>query len=186
MSADVIDLETWRDVVTMPGIYEVSNLGRVRACPRLDSSGRRRPGGLLKPWVNGDGYRHITLSLDGRQRTVKVAKLVAMSFCGHRPSLDHDVLHNDGNKLNDRAANLRWGTARENAADAAQHGVIKRGERHWKAKLTAADVAMIRQDRRPSRQVARAHGIADRTVRDIRDCRSWQHLPPCQELAAAA
>lgn len=182
VTAVVVPFERWRPVVTHPGLYEVSNLGRVRSCERLDAIGRHRAGRLLAPWINGHGYRHVTVSVDGRQETMKVAKLVAMAFCGPRPSLEHDVLHGDGQKTNDRAGNLRWGTARENAADAKRHGAVRCGEQHGRSKLSTADVASIRQDLRPTGQVARDFGIAARTVRDVRSCRTWRHLP----LAAAA
>ena len=79
---------------------------------------------------------------------------------------DPAILHGNGTKLDDRTTNLRWGTARENAADVSRHGTIRRGEPHGGARFSVADVASIRQDPRPTRQVAQHFGIGDRGVRD--------------------
>lgn len=118
LAAGVTD-ELWRPAPGFPG-YEVSNLGRV-------ASLRRRPRRILSPYLNprqAHGYFHVTLSCDseGRRRRPSVHRLVAEAFHGAAPSPDHQVRHLDGNRFNNTAANLAWGTASENRLDRVRHG----------------------------------------------------------------
>jgi hypothetical protein len=105
---------------------------------------------------------------------VKVAKLVCAAFCGPRPSLRHWALHRNGDRLDDRAANLYWGTPAQNVADARRHGTFNP---YGGRKVTPDQVQAIRLDRRPACQVAADFGISRFSVHDIRQRRSWRHLP---------
>jgi hypothetical protein len=110
--------EEWKEIPDSGGRYAVSNLGRVRG-----------PRGLMKPGTNTNGYRHVNVLLDGRRRTAKIHRLVAVAFVpGQQPG--YDVCHNDGDKLNNRAGNLRWGTRSENILDQVSMG------RHRSARKT--------------------------------------------------
>jgi hypothetical protein len=82
-----------------------------------------------------------------------VHRLVCEAFEGLPPSPDHEVRHLDGDRLNNHATNLRWGTRQENVRDTIRHGRawsqdpnrdIRRGSRIGTAKLTEADVVEIR------------------------------------------
>ncbi len=107
--------ETWKPIAGFEGRYEVSDLGRVRS---LDREGVRngRPvrfkGRVLKPGLDGDEYLHVSL---GAGTIRKVHRLVAQAF---KPNPDNlpEVDHEDTNKTNCAAANLRWCTTRQNAA----------------------------------------------------------------------
>lgn len=92
--------------------YEVSNLGRVRS---------RRFGKMkvLRAGLSRTGYLTVSLSVARNcQVSFYVHRLVAQAFAtGSGPM----ALHRDGNRLNNRADNLRWGTAKENAADRERH-----------------------------------------------------------------
>jgi hypothetical protein len=46
-----------------------------------------------------------------------VAQLVCAAFHGPKPFAKAEALHGDGNCLNDRPGNLRWGTHKENMED---------------------------------------------------------------------
>lgn len=102
--------ESWKPVPDYEDRYEVSNLGRVRS---------RR--GVRKLGKNTNGYAHVHLSGGGRSEMVKVHRLVARVFVpGEEPGLD--VCHIDGDKLNNSAANLRWGTRSSNIRDQVRMG----------------------------------------------------------------
>lgn len=49
-------VEIWKDVAGFEGLYEVSNLGRVKSIPR-----EKTKGGLLKQYVDRYGYMKIVL-----------------------------------------------------------------------------------------------------------------------------
>lgn len=117
--------EEWRPIPGWEGLYEVSNLGRVKSCPR-EVQGRpgrkpyKRPGQLRKPSVNSTGRLQVGLSAPGRKWfNMKVHRAVALAFLGPAPE-GCEVCHNDGNPMNNRLDNLRWGTKKENSADAVR------------------------------------------------------------------
>lgn len=95
--------EIWRDIAETTG-YQVSNLG--------DVMGRR--GKLLTPHVNQFGYKTVSPLVAGRAAYRQVHRLVAIAFIPNPGKLPL-VNHIDGNRLNNRADNLEWVTAKQNA-----------------------------------------------------------------------
>ena len=78
-------MEQWRSVKGYEGLYEVSNLGNVRSVDRAtihkDGKQTTHKGKLLKIGTDSrKGYRIVYLSKDGKKRTVKVHRLVAIAF----------------------------------------------------------------------------------------------------------
>lgn len=113
--------EEWRAIPGYEGIYEVSDLGRVRSLARIDAQGNRRSGKVLSPDVRPSGHLRVTLSLDGRTKRRWVHHLVLTEFVGPRPP-DTEACHNDGNPANNTSSNLRWDTKSANALDRVRHG----------------------------------------------------------------
>lgn len=111
--------EIWRTLPDWEGIYEVSDSGRVRSLDRITSRGRLR-GRVLSPGIS-NGYLTVCLSGDGRRRTAKVHTLVAETFLGPRPA-DRVVCHGNGDKTDNRLANLRYDSPSENVRDVVRHG----------------------------------------------------------------
>lgn len=108
--------EVWRAVPQYEGLYEVSNLGRLRSLPRATTRGR-----LLKQRVIVGKYLGTALSQEGREVNRLTHHLVAAAFLGSRPE-GADVRHLDGNAANNCADNLAYGTHAENMRDMVQHG----------------------------------------------------------------
>lgn len=124
----------------------------------------------LLPPVHGDGYRYVTLHPGNRSR--KVAVLVCAAFCGVR-ARGQVCRHLNGDRADDRAANLVWGTPGENMKDRDEHGRTARGERNGFAKLTAVQVRAIKSWRGTESQTATARRFSQedlrmRSVRRIR------------------
>lgn len=106
---DVSELtpETWRSV---PGFerYLVSDQGRVAR--------------LMKPVSDRYGYLGFVLTgLGAIKKHLKLHVIVAAAFIGPRPA-GMEVCHNDGNKLNNAASNLRYDTRLANEQDKRKHG----------------------------------------------------------------
>ncbi len=106
--------EIWRDVPSVPGIL-VSSEGRVMYLPHREAmprGGTRPYGGqpTFGTWSKVDG-RFISL-IHGK--THKVHRLIAEAFHGAPPFDGAVVMHLDENAANNRAANLQWGTQKEN------------------------------------------------------------------------
>lgn len=124
--------EEWRPIIGWEGLYEVSDLGRVRGVPRsqvrLGKTGKpttfRYGYKLLSPGKKDTGYLLVVLSdmTNNRQKVAGVHRLVCEAFHGPRPDWDYEVAHGDHDKRNNSAANLRWATHRENIQDSVRDG----------------------------------------------------------------
>lgn len=105
--------EVWKPIEGYEGLYEVSNLGRVRSLEFRNGSGRHRRITVLSPTDNGHGYKIIGLLVNGKRKNHYVHRLVAKAFVPNPDSLpviDH-IDHDRGNNVAD---NLRWMTQGDN------------------------------------------------------------------------
>lgn len=126
------------------------------------------------------GYQSYLLreSLLGRRCNRKGHTLVLEAFVCPRPD-GMLCRHLDGNPANNRLSNLCWGTIHENAADSIKHGTQRRGSGQFLAKLTEADIPVIRQliaDGMPGSRIARKYGVTNRVIYLIADRKNWTHV----------
>ena len=130
--------EEWRAVAGYEGLYEVSNLGRVRSLGRtinrMTRWGTVKPytikPRILKPLHSQGDYCYVHLfDKDGTSTNHKVHRLVAKFFVPNPDNLN-EVNHIDEDKDNNRADNLEWVTQTANV----NHGTaIHRKKKHPKA-----------------------------------------------------
>lgn len=100
--------EEWRDIKGYEGLYQVSNLGRVKSLKRIVRAGKNKQrivnGKILSPWKTSHGYLSVSL---GRNNKFAVHRLVAIAFI-ENPHNYPDVNHKDENKTNNILENLEW------------------------------------------------------------------------------
>lgn len=160
--------ETWRPVVDGPA-YEVSSLGRVRSV----ATGRVL---RARPCKGRGGHLQVQLGRAGGNRYVHA--LVLEAFVGPRP--DGAVArHLDGDPTNNRPGNLAWGTVQENQADTVRHGRTTRGEKNPRARLTAEDVAAIREARTRGeslKALAARYGVRESCISRAASGKRWGHV----------
>lgn len=114
--------EVWKDVVGYEGVYQVSNLGRVKSLPKRDRLGRYYPEKIKSQVNNGTGYLVVNLKHNGTQRMRTVHRLVAEAFLTN-PNGFSDVNHIDGNKRNNQLDNLEFCTRQANMIHARRMGL---------------------------------------------------------------
>ena len=110
--------EIWKSVPGYIGLYEVSNIGRVRTVEGKETHsvrhGVRRWKSRVLREKNPKG-RDVRVSLwkDKKEKSFLVHRLVAMAFLPN-PDNKATVNHKDGNPRNNHVTNLEWATYKEN------------------------------------------------------------------------
>lgn len=163
--------EVWTVIESYPH-YQISTLGRV-----LGKNGKP-----LRPAPNSKGYLSVCLYGPEKRTSLLVHRLVLEAFVGPCPD-GMESLHGDGNKLNNRLDNLRWGTSAANHADKFRHGTdnrskVSRGEFHG-TKLVERDVIEIRQAVAAGQSyssLSKRYGVGGGTIREAATGISWSHL----------
>jgi len=111
--------EIWKDIENFSGIYQVSNLGRVKTLPRMvwNHNGYyiRKPQ-LLTQRTNYKGYLVVSLTKEhSNDKNVFVHRIVAKAFIQNpKPSEYDQINHIDGIKTNNHVDNLEWCTSKYN------------------------------------------------------------------------
>lgn len=102
--------EKWKDIDGYSGLYQVSNLGRIKSLERLDKlTGIKVPEKILKTANRdkGSNYQRVGLSKDGKNKHFYVHRLVATAFIKN-PNNYTDVNHLNEIKSDNRLENLEW------------------------------------------------------------------------------
>lgn len=174
-------MEEWKAIDGFLGLYEVSNLGRVRSLDRIvpTTRGQRHfHSYILSQTTDKKGYKTVLLCKDGKQRTKKVHRLVAQAFIPNNDLLKQ-VNHKDGNKSNNNVANLEWCDNSYNQKHAYGLGLNlpRKGELNGCHKLTEKDVVEIRQrygNGYTQRQLSTLYDVAQTTIHRVVNNLSWK------------
>jgi HNH endonuclease len=171
-------MENWKSVVGVVG-YAVSDLGRIKSTIPRKGGRAMVNDGLLTGWIQEvrSGYKRQLVAFRQDKKTIikRVHHVVLDAFIGLRP-FGMEALHKNGDSLDNRLTNLRWGTHSDNMQDSVRHGTkskppIHHGEKHHNATLTTADVERIRGTvfvRGTQAKLSRDYGVADITIQRIR------------------
>lgn len=126
-----MNCEEWKMIPNYEGLYEASNLGRIRTCEGKTTSSKRFKKRVwkqrvLKPRASnyGRGDYRVELWKDGKHKTYLVARLIALTWCdGYKEDLT--VNHINGNFLDNRAENLEWITRTDNVKHGHANGLYR-------------------------------------------------------------
>lgn len=119
-------MELWTSIPGYDGFYEVSNYGNIRSLTRAVPYGRHNgttyKGRDITLFLTNQ-YPSVKLSKAGLTKTLYVHELVLLAFEGDRPASSErsEIRHLDGDKLNNKLINLKYGTIKENVADRKLH-----------------------------------------------------------------
>jgi len=174
--------EIWRPVVGYEGLYEVSNLGRVRSLDVrvrcANNATRVKKGVVLTLHSDDTGRMGISLWRNNKGKTFRVHTLVLNAFIGPCPE-GMQCCHWDGNASSNKLENLRWDTQVENEKDKDRHGTRTVGEKdvHAKLKDWQAQEIIDTTGTTSVSEMANKFGISKQVVCCIRSGRTWKHLP---------
>lgn len=119
--------EIWKDIAGYEGLYQVSNLGRIRSLDRAVNTWygtRKASEKILKPCANKKGYLFVTLSRENKVIPVRINRLVASAFVANPNNLPV-VNHKDKNRANNEADNLEWCTVEYNNRYSCAKSVVQ-------------------------------------------------------------
>lgn len=114
--------EQWMDVLGYEGLYQASDLGRVRSL---------RDNKILRGYLQSSGYIYICLTKDKKEKTCRVHRLVWEAFNGKIPE-GLQVNHINEDKTDNRLSNLNlmspkenvnWGTCIKRRAEKLKNGI---------------------------------------------------------------
>lgn len=175
-------MEQWKDIPEFEGIYQISNLGRVKGLSRFVNSkdGGKRP--LKEQIINFTsykGYDFVNLWKNQKSKRFSVHRLVALAFIPN-PENKPQVNHKNGIKTDNRLENLEWVTLSENMIHAYKEKLlVRKGEKHSQNKLTEKDVFEIRKminEGFNQSQIAQKFGVIRQTISCIKTGKSWNHI----------
>lgn len=155
--------------------YQISNFGNVLSNNNYNRQGSKK----LSPYLNkGRGYLYISLQTEEGRKNCILHRLVAQAFIPNPDNKPH-VNHIDCNKTNNRANNLEWVTAKENAQHAIANDLVNptRGEMSGMSKLTEEKVIDILSIKDKSyNQIAKDFGVKYSTIAHIKRGSRWAHV----------
>lgn len=159
-------MEKWKNI----GEYEVSNLGNVKSLSRDK---------MLSGYITKQGYKTVCIKVDGKQKNVKVHRLVANSFIPNSKN-KRCVNHKNGIKTDNRVENLEWVTHSENQYHAYKEQIRDKlhGAKSHFSKLTEKEVFEIRRLRKffTLKELGKIYKVSLSTIGEICNNNSWKHL----------
>jgi hypothetical protein len=166
--------EIFIPVVGFEGLYEVSNMQRVRTLSELSI---KRGFEFIGQFNHRKGYKVVSFYKNGRQKTHKMHRVVAQAFLANPLNLP-EVNHKDTNKKNNFLSNLEWSTGGDNQRHAYKNGCRKAmaGELNPKSILSEEQVLYVFNSKEKTATLARELGVSESCVQLIRNGRNWSKL----------
>lgn len=127
-SLDNIPNEIWKDIEGFKGIYQISNMGRIKSIERTiirQSKKHHIKPRIISQSLDKNGYLRSSLTKDGYTNSYSVHRLVALTFICN-PDNKPQVNHIDECKTNNTVDNLEWMTCYENNNYGTRNDRIKK------------------------------------------------------------
>lgn len=177
-------MEIWKDIPQFEGIYQISNLGRMKSLTQSFISkkdGRKWTikGKILKTPLSSTGYPRKICKHNGISKGFKIHRLVASTFIPN-PKNKPFINHKNGIKTDNTVSNLEWCTHKENMDHALKNGLLKilSGENHKSSKLTWKQVDEIRNKYKKNtygyKALAQEYNVTPPNIKSIIENKTWK------------
>lgn len=161
--------EKWVPIPSFEGLYEVSDLGRIKSLKR---KGKKKEIFHLITYDNY-GYAKTNLSKEGVLSFVRIHRLVGLLFVENPYPDEYKYLrHLNDNKGDARAVNLKWGTQKQNVADYHGNGLNV----YSRSKLTKKQILEIYNSSELPKELASRYNVTSRTIYQIKIGETWKHV----------
>ena len=129
-------MEIWKPIIGYEDLYEISSFGNVKSLQK----GLKKEK-ILKNRPDDSGYVRVDLRLNGKPKTIRTHRLVAIHFI---PNVYNNpqVNHINGNKSDNRVENLEWVSSIENQCHryaktkmASKFMGVTKQKNNWKAEI---------------------------------------------------
>lgn len=197
--------EIWKDIQGYEGLYQVSNLGRIKRIRFINNvTNKPQDKFLSMKKIDNLGYQTVALCKDGQIKYKRTHRIVAETFIPNPQNLPC-VNHKDGNKLNNLIDNLEWCTYSQNTRHAMSSGLINiekhkiavqnnmkiahsyckehhlyAGENNYNAKLKKEDILEIKKiyqnKEMQIKQIALKYNVCTSTISRIVHNKSWTNI----------
>lgn len=174
---NIMQSEEWKDIAGYEGLYQISNLGRIKSFHKW----RGNKEYITNGYPNKDGYMKIDLIKNGKKQVKSIHTLVLNTFLGIQPNKDCN--HKNGVKFDNHLENLEYCTKSENVKHAYSNlGKVStlRGENNWTSKITENDAREIKRlyatGKYLQREIGQIFDITQAAVSLIVTEKNWKHL----------
>lgn len=161
-------MEIWKSVNEY---YQVSDLGRIKSL----KYGRET---IMTGGLTSSGYHCVTFLVNKNQSTKATHRLVAEYFVDNPDNLPC-VNHKNGIKTDNRAVNIEWCSYKHNSQHAVKNGLIKSGEKSYKAihsEDTIRKIFHLKDSGMQRKDILDELGISIHVYKDVIKRKSWKHL----------
>lgn len=111
--------EKWKDIPNYEGLYQVSNLGRIKSIGRRVSwkfynkpCARNHNERIIIPEIGKIGYCRVGLCKNGKRTRYNLHRIIAKAFIPNPNNLP-TVNHKNGIRTDNRLENLEWASYRK-------------------------------------------------------------------------
>lgn len=182
--------EIWKDIPAYEGIYQASNLGRIRSLDKqvMCRGGNRIAKGRVLVQSFNQRYLNVSLCGWGMKITFRSHRLIWESHRGGIPC-SIQINHVDGNPLNNCLTNLETVTASENIIHAHKNGLINVAKGEIRSNLKTSDILQmfkLHGKGLNNSQIAQFFNVKRETVRDILSGKRWRHIKQQYNLVYAS
>lgn len=128
--------EIWKDIPGYEGLYQASNLGKIKRILFINRTTIKKQEKILKIYINKSNRCYVSLHKNDKRKNCLIHRLVAQAFISNPNNLPQ-INHIDGDPTNNNINNLEWCSAKENIIHAYKNNLLNQDYR--KKKIIRSD-----------------------------------------------